>query len=88
MSDQAQQQDIARQKAELQRQIMMSDSDLKKTTAEKMKMEMEMRALEKEEDRIKMEIQKKQADLKKIENDIIQETVKLNDLKKKLNLLH
>lgn len=88
MSDQAQQQDIARQKAELQRQIMMSDSDLKKTTAEKMKMEMEVRALGKEEDRIKMEIQKKQADLKKIENDIIQETVKLNDLKKKLNLLH
>jgi chromosome segregation ATPase len=88
MQDPAQQQDIARQKAELQRQIVMADSELKKIIIEKEKMDMELRGLKKDEERIKMEIQQKQQDLKKIENDILQETNKVNDLKKNLNLLH
>lgn len=87
MSDLAKQQDIARQRNELQREIVMTDSELRKIIAEKTNLESEIRQLKKQQERIEVDIQQKQLEFKKEDFEITQLEAKIAGLHKKINLL-
>ncbi|MFA6973386.1 MAG: hypothetical protein WC238_01425 [Parcubacteria group bacterium] len=80
-------QDKSRQRQEIQREMIMTESDLRKVTKEKTDLDGEIRALKKEEDHIQMSMQDKKARLIKVEYELTQIDVKIKGLKKKLNLV-
>ncbi len=80
-------QDKSRSRNDIQREIVMQESDLRKKLAEKTQLEMEIRALKKENARLKATMQEKQIHLEKIDQDIFQMDAELKSIKKKLNLL-
>ena len=80
-------QDIARQRNELQREIVMADSELRKIVAQKTTLESEIRQLKKQQERIDVDIQQKQNDLKKKEFEITQMEAQIAGVHKKINLL-
>jgi chromosome segregation ATPase len=88
MQDPAQNQDTARKRAELQRDLIMVESDLKKENTKKVNLESELRGLKKQEAQIGVEMQQKQTEIKKTEFEIMQLEVKMRDVRKKMNLLN
>jgi len=88
MQDPSQQQDVGRQRNELQRDMIMADSDLRKAEAKKIELEAEIRKLKKDQSQIAVDIQGKQEEAKKLEFEVMQLEVKIRDIRKKINLLH
>jgi chromosome segregation ATPase len=80
-------QDKARKMNDLQREITMVESDFRKVNGEKNNLEMEIRALKKDEDHIRMELQNKRTQLGKVEFQLLQLDTNIKNLKKKINLL-
>ena len=80
-------QDKARRRNDIQREIIMTESDLKKVAGEKTALDAEIRALKKDEDHIRMNLQDRKAKLIKVEYELTQIDAKVKDLKKKLNLV-
>lgn len=80
-------QDKTSQRNNLQREMIMKESDLKKVLAEKTKLEGEIRELKKDESRIRIEMENKQGQIKKIEQEAMMMEAELKNLKKKMNLL-
>jgi chromosome segregation ATPase len=78
---------MRKRRADLERQIIMVNSDLGKLLREKESFELEQRKLRKEEERIRIERDMLDGDLKKMENDqrLFEEEIK--GLKKKLKVL-
>lgn len=76
-----------RKRADLERQIVIVDSDLRKIVRDKLDLEMEQRRLRKQEERIRVERDALDKKLKKIENDqrLLEDEIK--NLKKKLKIL-
>lgn len=76
-----------RKRADLERQIVITDSDLRKILREKQEFEMEQRRLRKHEERIRVERDTLDKKLKKMENDqmLLEDEIKV--LKKKLKIL-
>jgi hypothetical protein len=77
--------DKNRQKSELQRNIIMLESDKGKKNAQKMQLDAEIREYKKAQERALMEMQIKQSELKKVEQDIAALNISIGGLKKKLN---
>lgn len=86
-NDQSVSQDKARQRNEIQRDIIMAESDLRKVTNEKNALDVEIRELKKDEDRIRMNMQDRKSRLTKVEYELTQIDVKIKSLKRKLNLV-
>jgi hypothetical protein len=84
MSDQ----DKARQKNTIQRDMIMMESDLRKFTNEKNALDMDIRQLKKDEAHIKINLREKTARLGKVEFELMQLDTTLKGLKKKLNLIN
>jgi chromosome segregation ATPase len=84
---QADAQDKSRQKTNIQREMIMVESDYRKLANEKANLDMEVRQLKKDESHIKMSLQEKQTRLGKVEYELLQLDTTLKSLKKKLNLL-
>lgn len=80
-------QDNHRKKTDIQREIIMSEGDLRKVANEKIAIEGEMRRLKKESDQIRINMQQHQERLKKVDQDIMMRTADIAHLKKQLNLL-
>jgi SpoVK/Ycf46/Vps4 family AAA+-type ATPase len=78
---------LRRKRAELERNIVMTEADLKKTLREKQALEVEQRKLKKEDERIRVERDALDKKLKKIEDDERYQTEEIKGLKKKLKLL-
>jgi chromosome segregation ATPase len=78
---------MRKKRADIERQIIMVDSDLKKLLREKEDFELEQRKLRKDEERIRIERDILDGNLKKMENDqrLLEEEIK--GLKKKLKVL-
>jgi chromosome segregation ATPase len=74
-------------RADLERQIIMVNSDLGKLLREKDDLELEQRKLRKEEERIRIERDALDEKLKKMENDQRLLEEELKGLKKKLKIL-
>ncbi len=79
--------DIRKKRAELERQIVIVDADLKKLLREKQDLEMEKRKLRKQEERLRVERDALDKKLKDMENSqrLLEEEIK--GLKKKLKVL-
>jgi septal ring factor EnvC (AmiA/AmiB activator) len=77
-------QDKSRSRADIQREIVMQESDLHKKQAEKVRFEAEIRALKKDEARIRVALQEKQEKFSKMGYDILQMENAIKALKKKL----
>ena len=75
------------QRNELQREIVMQESDWHKKEAEKIMVVSEIRALKKEQDRLKVEMQARQTKLQRLEQEVSMMDMSIKDLKKKLNLI-
>lgn len=82
-SDQSDQ-DKSRSRADIQREIVMQESDLHKKLAEKVRFEAEIRALKKDEARVRVALQEKQEIFSKIGYEILQMENAIKALKKKL----
>ena len=82
-SDQSDQ-DKSRSRNDIQREIVMQESDLHKKLAEKIRFEAEIRALKKDEARIRVALQKKQEIYSKMGYEILQMENAIKSLKKKL----
>lgn len=80
-------QDAARQKHELQREIVIQESDLKDILRKRDQLASDIRKLEKEEDRIRVELQQKKTEHDKIEDEVLRAENYVRSLKKKLALL-
>jgi len=80
-------QDNQRKKTDIQREIIMSEADLRKVANEKIAIEAETRKLKKESDNIRISLQEKQLRLRKVEQDISMQEMEIAHLKKQLNLL-
>lgn len=80
-------QDKQRKINDLQRESVMLESDLKKQVSAKNQIEVEIRGLEKEEARLRTAVLDKQAEIKKIDQEIMQIENDLHGVKKKINLL-
>jgi hypothetical protein len=79
--------DIRKKRAELERQIVMTESDLKKILREKQDLEMGQRKLKKEEERLRVERDALDEKLKKIEEEERVLTEEIKGLKKKQKVL-
>lgn len=79
--------DLRKKRAELERQIVITESDFKKIIREKQDLEMEKRKLKKEEERLRVERDALDEKLKKVteEERVLSEEVKV--LKKKQKTL-
>ncbi len=80
-------QDADRHKHDLQREIIIQESDLKEMQRKKDQAALEVRKLEKEEDRIKVELHQKKIDQEKIEDEVLRTETYIRSLKKKIALL-
>jgi|GEM_PF-926009 hypothetical protein len=78
---------LRRKRAELERNIVIAEADLKKTLREKQALEVEQRKLKKEDERIRVGRDALDKKLKKIEDDERYQTEEIKGLKKKLKLL-
>ena len=91
MSDYSQndpaEQEKHRKRNDLQREIIMSESDLKRVAAEKVTIEIEERKIKKEIDHLRISMQEKQKRLQVVEQDIMMREAEISHLKKQLNLL-
>lgn len=76
-----------RKRSELERQIVILDSDLKKTLREIEDMEQQRRKFKKEEERIRVERDALDIKLKKMDNDRMSLEDQIHGLKKKLKVL-
>lgn len=79
--------DKNRKSNDIQREIVMQESDLRKKLAEKVRFEAEIRALKKDEARIRVALQEKQEKFSKIDYEILQMENAIKSLKKKLYTL-
>jgi len=77
-------QDKSRSRNDIQREIVMQESDLHKKQAEKVRFEAEIRALKKDEARVRVAIQEKQEIYSKMGYEILQMENAIKSLKKKL----
>ena len=77
-------QDKSRSRNDIQREIVMQESDLRKKLAEKVRFEAEIRALKKDEARVRVAIQEKQEVYSKMGYEILQMENAIKSLKKKL----
>jgi chromosome segregation ATPase len=80
-------QEKSRRKNNIQREMIMLESDFRKLSDEKAALDMEIRQFKKDEAHIKINLQEKQARLGKVEFELLQLDTNLKSLKKKLNLL-
>jgi len=80
--------DISKKRADLERSIIIADSDLKKLLRGKEALEIDLRKLKKEELRIRVERDALTEQLKKIENEQRLLEEELKGLRKKLKVLH
>ncbi|MDI6777921.1 MAG: hypothetical protein QMD77_01915 [Patescibacteria group bacterium] len=76
-----------KKRAELERQIVIAESDLKKVLREKTDLESEQRRLKKEEERIRVERDALDEKLKKIQDNQRLLEEEIHGLKKKLKVL-
>lgn len=76
-----------RKRSELERQIVILDSDLKKTIREIEELEQQRRRFKKEEERIRIERDELDKKLKRMENDRMSLEDQIHGLKKKLKVL-
>lgn len=79
--------DKSRQRNELQRNIIMLESDKGKMNTQKIKLVAEIRECDKDQERAKLELQSKQAKLEEVDGRIATMDTSIKDLKKKLNLV-
>jgi len=79
--------DIRKKRAELERQIVIADSDLKKLLREKQDLEADQRRLKKEEERIRIDRDALDKKLKKIQDNVRLLEEETHSLKKKLKVL-
>ncbi|HLM84379.1 MAG TPA: hypothetical protein VK254_04210 [Candidatus Bathyarchaeia archaeon] len=79
--------DARRQRADLERQIVMTDSDLKKTLREIEDLDQQKRRFKKQEERIRVERDELDKKLKKLDNDRMFLEEQIGGLKKKLKIL-
>lgn len=79
--------DVRKKRAELERQIVMTESDLKKILREKEDFEMEQRKLKKQEERLRVDRDALDKKLKEMEDSqrLLEEEIK--SLKKKQKIL-
>lgn len=77
-------QDKSRSRNDIQREIVMQESDLHKKMTEKVRFEAEIRALKKDEARIRVALQEKQETFSKMGYEILQMENAIKSLKKKL----
>ncbi len=80
-------QDRHRKINDLQREIIMSEADLKKVESEKIIIKAEERRLKKDIDHLRINMQEEQAKLQAVEQKIIMKQTEINHLKKQLNLI-
>lgn len=80
-------QEKSRSRNDIQREIVMQESDLHKKQAEKVRFEAEIRALKKDEARIRVVLQEKQEKYSKMDYEILQMENAIKSLKKKLYTL-
>ena len=80
-------QDKSRQKNDIQREMVMQESDMRRVINEKNQLEAEISAFKKEEAHIKMNMQEKQERLNKVDFELSQFEATMKGLKKKLNLI-
>lgn len=79
--------DVRRKRAEIERSIVISESDLKKLLREKQNLEIEQRKLKKEEERIRIDRDALNRKLKKLEDDQRLLEEEIHRLRKKLKTL-
>lgn len=79
--------DKNRKRNDIQREIVMQESDLHKKLAEKVRFEAEIRALKKDEARIHVALQEKQETFSKMDYETLQMENAIKSLKKKLYTL-
>lgn len=79
--------DKSRKRNDIQREIVMQESELKKKISEKAQIEAEIRKLKKDESRIRMEIQEKQEKFSKMDYELLQRENEIKHLKKDLYLI-
>lgn len=80
--------DKSRKQNDIQRDIIMAEADLRKISQEKIALDAEIRALKKEDDRIRVTMQEKRARLSKVDYEITQAEAVVKALQKKLNLIN
>jgi chromosome segregation ATPase len=80
-------QDKTRQRNDLQREMIMKSADLKKILSGKVKLDAEIRSLKKERERATLEIQGKEKQIEKIDQEARMVEIEIKNLKKKMNLL-
>jgi peptidoglycan hydrolase CwlO-like protein len=80
-------QDKTRQRNDLQCEMIMKSADLKKILSGKVKLDAEIRSLKKERERATLEIQGKEKQIEKIDQEARMVEIEIKNLKKKMNLL-
>ena len=76
-----------RQRSELQRSIIILESDYRKKITERVQIDADMRKLRKEEEMARVNQRVKQEELKKLDQDVMVMENEIKGLKKKLNLI-
>jgi len=76
-----------RKRNDLQREIIMSESDLKKVVNEKTLIDAEIRRLKNEMDHLKIDMQAKVQRLHTVDQDIIMRQAEISHLRKQINLI-
>jgi len=79
--------DAHRKRSDVQRDIIMQESDYRKKLTKKTEIEAEIRKMKKDEERIRIEIGEKREALEKLNYEILQMEAEMTRLKKKLNLI-
>lgn len=79
--------DSRKKRAELERQIVISESNLKKVLREREDLEIEQRRLKKSEERIRVERDALDKKLKKVQDSVRLSEEEIHSLKKKLKVL-
>lgn len=80
-------QDKARQRSAIQREMIMQEADLRRSVNEKANLEVEIRQLKNDEAHIKISLQEKETRLGRLAQDISRAETEMKELKKKLNTL-
>jgi len=80
--------DIQREKHAIQMQMVILESDIKKAGARKMQLENELRSLKMQSERIRIEMDNKNKELDRITLEWEQNQVELKKMQKKFNILH
>jgi peptidoglycan hydrolase CwlO-like protein len=80
-------QDKRKKRNDLQREIIMSETELRKVANEKRVIEAELSRFKRDIDDLRSNMQEKQKRLQKIEQDAMMKQVEINKLKKQLNLI-